>query len=88
MNAVETYKELIEQTGVWLDKAENIEIFAHDPKGEEFKENIEAYITDTGHFIHKGDFVRAFEAIVWAWAWIEIGSDTGIISVKDINKKE
>ena len=55
--------------------------------GEEFAENIAAYINDSKHFIDKMDYVRSFEAIVWAWAWIEIGKDIGVISIKDINEK-
>jgi len=40
--------------------------------------NIDAYISDTQHFM-KNDMVRAFEAIVWAWAWMEILEDLKII---------
>ena len=88
MDATETFKELVEQTDKWLKKAKNLEIYPVDSKGDEFAENILAYINDTEHFIAKKDFVRSFEAIVWAWSWIEIGKDIGIISVKDINEKE
>ncbi len=34
--------------------------------------NIDAYISDSQHFLEKGDLIRAFEAVIWAWAWIEI----------------
>ncbi|NOQ38217.1 DUF357 domain-containing protein, partial [archaeon] len=44
--------------------------------------NIKAYISDTQHFIDKGDLVRAFEAVVWAWAWLEIGKDVGVLEDK------
>lgn len=47
--------------------------------GEEYIRNIEAYIKDSGHFMEKGDLVRSFEAIIWAWAWIEILKEIGII---------
>ncbi|VVB60238.1 Uncharacterised protein [uncultured archaeon] len=48
-------------------------------KGEEFIKNIAAYIDDSMHFTQKKDHVRAFEAIIWAWAWIEIGKDIGVL---------
>ncbi len=34
--------------------------------------NIRAYIEDSGYFLEKGDFIRSFEAIIWAWSWLEI----------------
>ncbi|PKM91965.1 MAG: DUF357 domain-containing protein, partial [Euryarchaeota archaeon HGW-Euryarchaeota-1] len=34
------------------------------------------------YFLEKGDFVRAFEAIIWAWAWIEIGEKEGFLEVE------
>ena len=43
-----------------------------DEKKSRFLENIKAYIKDSEHFTGKGDLIRAFEAIVWAWAWLEI----------------
>jgi len=41
--------------------------------------NINAYISDSEYFLKKGDLVRAFECVVWAWAWLEIGLDIGIL---------
>lgn len=53
-------------------------------EGERFLSNIRAYLSDSCHFAEKGDLIRAFEAVVWAWAWIEIGLEVGIlISEKD-----
>ncbi len=42
-----------------------------------FLDNIKAYISDSRYFMEKGDFVRAFECVIWAWAWLEIGLDVG-----------
>jgi len=39
---------------------------------DEYATNVRAYYSDSFHFVGKGDYVRAFEAIVWAWAWYEI----------------
>ncbi len=42
--------------------------------GDDFLENVQAYRADTDHFEKEEDLVRAFEAIVWAWSWLEIGA--------------
>lgn len=52
-----------------LDEAE-----PQTEQGDAFLENVRAYRDDTDHFESKGDLVRAFEAIVWAWSWLEIGA--------------
>ncbi|MGB3943369.1 MAG: DUF357 domain-containing protein, partial [Methanothrix sp.] len=38
-------------------------------------------LSDSRHFSEKGDPIRAFEAVIWAWAWIEIGLEVGILAV-------
>jgi len=48
-------------------------------RGREFLNNIRAYVSDSKYFLSKNDLVRAFECVVWAWAWLEIGMDLGII---------
>lgn len=76
-----TEEQLIFETGKWLARAE-AEFKKVEPcgkKGGEFARNISAYLKDTRHFEAKKDFVRAFEAVVWAWAWIEIGKDVGVL---------
>lgn len=72
-----TEKELIEQTLTWLEKIKNIKMESITPRGKEMLTNIDAYIHDTQHFFDKNDYVRAFEAVIWAWAWWEIGLDLG-----------
>lgn len=72
---------LISETKKWKDRIEE-EILKVSPKcseGEEFIENIRAYIKDSDYFMVKKDFVRAFEAIIWAWAILETGRKAGII---------
>lgn len=49
------------------------------PKHEDFLVNINAYISDTDHFMLKGDYVLAFESVIWAWAWYEIGIEKGFL---------
>jgi uncharacterized protein len=76
--------ELSDQTKVWTGRIntemKGIKLARKDRK--EFLENINAYIKDSAHFEQKGDLVRAFEAIVWAWSWLEIGINEGILEKK------
>lgn len=67
--------DLREETLKWLGKAEDL--FSEISGDERFMENISAYISDSRYFLEKGDLIRAFEAVIWAWAWMEIGIETG-----------
>jgi hypothetical protein len=44
----------------------------NDDRSIDFLENIKAYLKDSKYFYEKGDLVRSFEAIIWAWSWWEI----------------
>ncbi|MDM7934603.1 MAG: DUF357 domain-containing protein [Methanothrix sp.] len=68
---------LIAETSRWLERAEELR---SEVSGEEqFLDNISAYISDSRHFLEQGDLIRAFEAVIWAWAWMEIGLGRGIL---------
>ena len=82
-----TKEELKKETEKWLGKLEKISFSAKDEKGKEFKKNIEAYIKDSRHFLEKGDFIRAFEAIIWAWAFLEISGDLKILELNSYENK-
>jgi len=64
---------LEEETKKWTKKLEkelpNVKI---TDRSAPFITNIGAYIKDSKHFAEKGDPIRSFEAIIWAWAWLEI----------------
>jgi hypothetical protein len=71
--------ELRNETVKWLQRAE--QLFAKiNQRDERFARNIAAYLSDSHHFLYSGDLIRAFEAVIWAWAWIEIGQDMGLLS--------
>jgi hypothetical protein len=76
-------EELKKETEKWLWKTEKVKLSAKTEKGVEYKKNIEAYINDSKHFLENGDFVRAFEAIIWAWAFLEISEDLKLLEVED-----
>lgn len=63
------------ETVKWMEKLQKekkkVEIL--NSKGQEFRNNIEAYISDSRYFLDNGDLIKAFECVVWAWAWLEIG---------------
>jgi hypothetical protein len=50
------------------------------PEGElrPVRQNIEAYIMDSRHFLEKGDLVRAFEAAIYAWGLLEACQHLGL----------
>lgn len=76
-------RDRIEQEEImkWRGKLDEIlpKIKPVGGKGEEFLKNIKAYATDTDHFMRQGDFVNAFEASLWAWAYCEAGLAAGVL---------
>lgn len=68
-------EDLEHETTKWLERlqTEKNAVKVLNSRGREFMNNIEAYISDTGYFLDKRDLIRAFECVVWAWAWLEIG---------------
>ena len=73
-------QQLRDETEKWLEKInkERKIVNANDEKGADLLKNVDAYIEDTQHFLEKNDLIRAFEAVVWAWSWLEIGKELGI----------
>ena len=74
-------EDLRAETEKWLLRAEKAmeTVSTQGVEGDRFSANIEAYISDSRYFLGKGDLIRAFEAVIWAWAWIEIGRDVEIL---------
>ena len=69
--------DLLSETVKWQGKAQDL--YENISGEEEFMENISAYIQDCQYFLEKDDLIRAFEAIIWAWAWMEIGLQKSIL---------
>jgi len=72
----------IEEVQKWLDKIkEELENCTPvDKKGEEFLDNINAYVNDSEHFLGKEDLFLIWEAVIWAFAFLSIGRDLGFLS--------
>ncbi len=75
--------ELRNETEKWLKKAEDrfngLRAGKDRKLGEAFLKNIGAYIEDSKWFLERGDLIRAFECVIWAWAWMEIGLELGLL---------
>jgi len=68
-----TQETLERETKKWLEKLEEqskkIEIL--DPKAKNEVVNIKSYLSDAKHFLEKKDFVRSFEAVVYAYGILD-----------------
>ena len=75
-------KELIED---WLKKLEKRveKTIVNDYKGNDLLINIKAYISDTKHFLEKGDYVKAWELVSFAWGLWEAGENLNIFKNQD-----
>ena len=74
-------EDLRNETLKWLEKAEVL--FCQVSGDESFLDNVSAYIRDSHYFLEKRDLIRAFEAVIWAWAWMEIGLEKELLRQKE-----
>ena len=85
-----TQKDLKAETEKWLARLRKerpgVKIIAKEKALEkaarEALKNMDAYIKDTNYFMQKGDFIRAFEAVVWAWGILETMEHAGMVERK------
>ncbi len=71
-----------EEIEKWLEKVkEEMKNIKGKP---DFIRNIQAYVDDCEHWLKEGDYVLAFESIIWSWAWVEIGKEMGLIKVSSL----
>ena len=77
-------EELREETLKMLNKIKPLidKIKINDKKGEEMLTNMKAYVSDSEHFLHQKNLVKAFESIVWGWAILEICEELGVFKVE------
>lgn len=74
--------ELKKETEKWLERIKKIGFKSASEKGKWMKENIEAYVNDCEYFLKINDLIRAFECVIWAWAFVEIGKELGELEVE------
>ncbi|MBI3190258.1 DUF357 domain-containing protein [archaeon] len=82
---METERELLRQTEKMLKdiKTKRKDMRLVDESKKNLVKNLDAYISDTQHFIDKKDFIRAYEAIVYAWGILETMEMAGIVELCD-----
>jgi hypothetical protein len=63
----------------WSNRLDNSLLNVHpsDGRGMEMLQNIRAYREDSKHFLDKGDLIKSFECLIWAWAILEVGRELG-----------
>jgi hypothetical protein len=81
-----TDEVLEQQTRKWLEKLEReaAGIRPAPAKADPARirnsiANVHAYIRDAQHFLEKGDMVRAFEAVIYAWGILETLQRLGLL---------
>jgi hypothetical protein len=78
-----TSETLKKETEKWLAKLEedrpSLRIISDKKEIRGVLKNLDAYISDTKHFLEKGDLIRAFEAVVFAWGLLEACEHLGLI---------
>ncbi len=70
-------EDLLNETAKWQEKAESL--FGKLSGDERMRENISSYLSDSHYFLKQNDLIRAFEAVIWAWAWMEIGLEKNLL---------
>lgn len=68
---------LTAEIGKWSKKLDDslAGVSPSDEKGARMLQNIRAYREDSIHFLTRGDLVKSFECLIWAWAILEIANE-------------
>jgi len=75
-----TETQLKAETEKWLARIEKEMLEVKETeKNKSYLRNINAYISDCKHFSKEGKLVLSFEAVVWAWSWLQILKELKII---------
>ena len=69
--------DLLNETAKRRERGESL--FEQLSGDEDMLENMSAYLSDSHYFLEQDDLIRAFEAVIWAWAWMEIGLEKGLL---------
>ncbi len=77
----QTEEKLKEETEKWLEKLED-RLEDRDSSVKQM-ENVEAYRSDTYHFLEEEDFIRAWESVIYAWGILETLERLGLFEEKD-----
>ena len=73
--------KLIEEIKKWTTKLDDAlrTAKARNDRGDKMLSNIRAYCKDSGHFLERGDLIKSFECLIWAWAILELGRELALL---------
>lgn len=73
--------ELVEEIKKWTTKLDDAlcTVKARNDRGDKMLSNIRAYRKDSGHFLKRGDLIKSFECLIWAWAILELGRELALL---------
>lgn len=76
-------KELDKEIRKWTTKLDQALSVGHaiDERGKKMLGNIRAYREDSKHFRERGDLIKSFECLIWAWALLEVGRELGLLKL-------
>lgn len=81
---------LHEETHKWLGRLQaelpEVTVKKDDKKGAAVLKNLKAYVSDTSYFLKKKDYLRAFEAVVYAWGILETGRMAGVLTTAKLTQ--
>jgi hypothetical protein len=74
--------ELLAEIEKWSKRLDSslVCVLPLSEQGSKMLENIKAYREDSKHFLER-DLIKSFECLIWAWAILEVGRETGHLSV-------
>ena len=74
-------RKLDEEIEKWTCKLDEILPItkSSSDEGKDLIEDIQAYRKDSKYFLEKGDLIKSFECLIWAWALLEIGKRFGCL---------
>jgi len=83
-----TKENLVAETKKWLKKlekkAKKVESTGKldEKQLKDVIRNMNAYISDCKHFMKIGDWVRAYEAVIYAWGILETCEHLGLVKTE------
>jgi len=74
--------ELVAEIEKWSKRLDSsiVGVLPLSEQGSKMLENIKAYCEDSKHFLDR-DLIKSFECLIWAWAILEVGRETGHLSL-------
>ncbi|MBA7502002.1 hypothetical protein ES706_00578 [subsurface metagenome] len=72
--------DLTEEIKKWATKLDDALRTAktQNDHGDKMLSNIRAYRKDSEHFLERGDLIKSFECLIWAWAILELCKGLGL----------